>query len=169
MRHEQDIVETLQRHSDTVMRVCSIYLREPADRDDMFQETFLRYAENRTVFESEEHRKAWLIRTASNACKDQLKRSNRNDVPFESVNETHRLVDPRSNDGQERIEAQELLGALYRIDEKYRIVLYLKYYEDRTAAQIAKMLDIPENTVYTHLARGKKELKEVLARDGYAL
>lgn len=41
--------------------------------------------------------------------------------------------------------------------------LYLKYYEGYTAAQIAEMLGIPENTVYTNLSRGKRLLKEVLS------
>ncbi len=60
--------------------------------------------------------------------------------------------------------ADELVGALQQLEEKHRIILHLKYFEGYSAQEIGAMLDMPENTVYTHLARGRKKLKEVLTR-----
>jgi RNA polymerase sigma-70 factor (ECF subfamily) len=73
---------------------------------------------------------------------------------------------PQGDDGQEgqrALEQQEVIAALRKIDERYRLPLFLKYYEGYTAAEIAHTLQIPENTVYTNISRGKAQLKGVLS------
>lgn len=166
VRARADIEHAMVAHADTVMRVCSVYLREPADREDAFQEAFLRYARYERSFNGDEHRKAWLIRVASNVCKDQLKSSAAKTESLDALTEDGVAV--TGDDGQEGqrvLERSEVLDALRGIDQRYGIVLYLKYYEGYTAAQIAKLLDMPENTVYTNLSRGKQRLKGVLGHE----
>lgn len=61
----------MARHGDTVWRVCLTALCRHADAEDAFQNSFLKYALADDVqFREEEHRKAWLIRVASNTCRD---------------------------------------------------------------------------------------------------
>lgn len=48
------------------------------------------------------------------------------------------------------------------LPEKYRRVVYLHYYEGYTAPEIAEILGIKENTVYTQLTRGRALLRDVL-------
>ena len=153
----------MEQHADTVMRVCTLYFHSQPDRDDAFQDTFLKYAQSSTEFADEEHRKAWLIRVATNCCKDMLKAAHARNVSLENVGEQALADQPASQEAERSEQAKLLTGALRKIDEKYRVVLLLKYYEGYTAPQIAQMLDIPENTVYTNLARGREKLKEVLA------
>jgi RNA polymerase sigma-70 factor (ECF subfamily) len=158
------IEQAIERHADTVMRVCTVYLRERADREDAFQETFLRYARHKNPFESDEHRKAWLIRVASNICKDMLKSSSAKTESLDILEDSG--YSPQGDDGQEgqrALEQQEVIAALRKIDERYRLPLFLKYYEGYTAAEIAHTLQIPENTVYTNISRGKAQLKGVLS------
>ena len=167
MRAKDDIETAIATHADTVMRVCTIYLREPADREDAFQETFLRLARKRMKFTDDEHRKAWLIRVAANVCKDMLKSSAAKTESLDSISETG--FAPEGDDGQEgqrALERQEVIGALRRIDERYRMPLYLKFYEGYTASEISRALHIPENTVYTYISRGKQQLKGVLSHGG---
>ncbi len=166
LREHADIELAVTRFGDTVMRVCAIYLREPADRDDAFQETFLRYARYERSFNGDEHRKAWLIRVASNVCKDQLKRASSRVESLDALTEEGYAV--RGDDGEEgqrELESEDLLKALQRIDERYAIVLYLRFYENYSAVQIGKLLGMPENTVYTCVARGKRQLKGVLGHE----
>ena len=153
----------MKRHADTVMRVCTVYFANQADRDDAFQDTFVKYAQSGNEFDGDEHRKAWLIRVAANTCKDMLKAAHTRNTALDDVDEGA-LVDETASSAAERsLEAQRLTEAMRALDEKYRTVLYLKYYEGYTAPEIAKTLGMPENTVYTNLARGKEKLKEVLA------
>lgn len=166
LRERTDIEQTMTAYADTVMRVCSIYLREPADRDDAFQETFLRYARYERPFNGDEHRKAWLIRVASNVCKDQLKSAAARTESLDTLSEDgFAVMGDDGQEGQRELERRDVLGALRSIDERYAIVLYLKFYEDYTAAQIGKLLGMPENTVYTNISRGKRQLKGVLGHE----
>ncbi len=163
MRSRADIEAAINAHADTVLRACAVYLHEQADREDIFQETFIRYARSEQAFNDEEHKKAWLIRVAINLCKDLLKSSTARLESLDAAQEEG--FAPVGDDGteaQRALEGEELLAALYTLDEKYRIVLYLKYYEGYTAAQIAQQTGMPENTVYTNLSRGKRQLMEVL-------
>lgn len=170
MRERQDITEAVNRYADTVLRTCSVYLAPP-EHEDAFQETFLRYARHEGEFESEEHRKAWLIRVAVNVCKDMLRAAYRKDEPLDDnlpevafqhaqSGDARDLGNPDLADGQSR--HATLMRALGALDEKYRVALYLKYYEGMSAAQIARLTGTPEATVYTNLSRGRKKLKEVL-------
>lgn len=163
MRQRDDITAAVEAYADTVLRACAIYLHERADCEDAFQETFLRYARYGGRFNDEGHRKAWLICVASNVCKDMLK-SSASQVSSLDDGYGERVFAPGDDgqEGQRALEAEELLALMGTLGEKYRRVLYLKYYEGYTAAEIARMLKIPENTVYTDLARGRKKLKEAL-------
>ena len=166
MRSRTDIERAVGAHADTVMRVCSIYLREPADRDDAFQETFLRYARYERSFNGDEHRKAWLIRVASNVCKDMLKSAAARTESLDAMAEDgFAVMGDDGEEGQRALERTDVLKALRAIDERYAIVLYLRFYEGYTAVQIGRLLGMPENTVYTHISRGKKQLKGVLGHE----
>lgn len=162
MRSSEDILDAVNRHGDTVLRACAVHLRQKADREDAFQETFIRYAQCSESFSDEEHRKAWLIRVAINVCRDSYRSAEKQNSSLDDLEESQLPASLNSDPTHAAAEANELLGALSKIDEKYRSVLYLKFYEGYTAVEISEMLDTPVNTVYTNIARGKEALKEVL-------
>ena len=166
MRDHDDISEAVNSYADAVMRMCALYLRERADREDVMQETFLRYAKHTQSFNDEEHKRAWLLRVAANLCKDVLKSAASKNESLESMQEEQlfQVVDETADDGTAALERSDLMKALRSLDEKYRSVLYLTYFEGYTGAQVAKVLGIKENTVYSNLTRGKKILKGVLER-----
>ena len=162
MRKRDDITRAMERHADTVLRVCTLYFPGRPDCEDAFQETFLKYAQSNAEFKDEEHRKAWLITVARNTCKDLLKRSSNKVVPLDEVDESALALDPSGAESAAG-GGVDVIAALQKVEDPYRSILYLKYYEGYRASEIADMLDMPENTVYTNLARGRKKLKEVLA------
>ena len=164
MRDHADITSTMKRHANTVLRVCSLYFHGRPERDDAFQETFIKYSQSDKAFADDEHVKAWLINVAANTCKDMLKRADEKAVLLDEFDDASR---PSWSSGDEPGPAQasrfdELAEALRQLEDSYRIALYLKYYEGYTAAEIAEMTNVPENTVYTNLSRGRTKLKEVL-------
>lgn len=65
LRTDAEITELYQRHVKTVYRVCFAYMKNPADTEDAVSDTFYRMMKAEVIFESEEHEKAWLIRTAA--------------------------------------------------------------------------------------------------------
>jgi RNA polymerase sigma-70 factor (ECF subfamily) len=66
LRTDNEIAAIYGRHMKTVYRVCFAYMKNPADTEDAVQDAFFRLIKTGTPFESEEHEKAWLIRTATN-------------------------------------------------------------------------------------------------------
>lgn len=132
------------------------------DAQDAFQEVFLKYAINETAFVDEEHRKAWLIRVASNTCKDMIRAAHRKNVSLDEglAHGAEPSVPAESEFG---ISVQEVLDAMDGLGDPPKTPVYLALYEGYTAPEIATMLAAPVNTVYSWIARGKQQLKEALA------
>lgn len=159
MRSEQEVNRAIEQYSDTVRRLCMIYMKNYADTEDIFQTVFLKYVLSSLSFESEEHEKAWLIRVTVNACKDVLKSFfRRRTVSLDEVMEPSAELPPDHRD---------VLEAVFSLPQKYRDVVYLHYFEDYTAPQISHVLGKNVNTVYTLLTRSKQMLREKLGGDGY--
>ena len=170
MRSSVDIEQTIERHADTVWRVCLLYFPCEADCQDAFQETFLRYALADAVqFADDEHRKAWLIRVARSRCLDMLKAPSRSRTiaggPFLEDALPDLEADPMSAGNVEAPGsfASEVADALQAMDDPPRTPLYLALCEEYTAPEIARIVDAPVNTVYSWIRRGKQQLREALS------
>lgn len=157
MRSEQEVNRAIERHADTVRRLCMIHLKNYADTEDIFQTVFLKYVLSSVSFENEEHERAWFIRVTINACKDLLKNFFRSHTV--SIDEI--LEQPAEIQQDNR----EVLEAVLSLPSRYRDVVYLYYYEEYTAPQISEILGKKVNTIYTLLNRAKKILKEKLGGD----
>lgn len=165
MRPRSDIERTLAAHGASVWRACVLYFKASPDAQDAYQETFLRYATADAVrFADDEHRKAWLIRVATNVCKDMLKAASRRTLSLDAeegaVSAEQASEDPSVQPGSF---ASEVADALRTLDDPPRTPLYLSLYEGYTAPEIAQMLAAPVNTVYSWIARGKEQLREALS------
>ncbi len=157
MRSEQEVNSAIERYSDTIKRLCMLYLKNQADTEDIFQTVFLKYALSSVAFESPEHEKAWFIRVTINACKDLIKNFFRSHtVPIDEITERAALTLP---------EHREVLDAVLSLPQKYRNIIYLHYYEEYSAPQISRLLKMNINTVYTCLTRARRMLKERLNGD----
>lgn len=154
MRSEEAVNRAIENYASTVKRICFIHLKNEADTEDICQTVFLKYAMNDKVFDSEAHEKAWIIRVTINACKDLLKSFFRkHTVSLDAYVEQRGVVDAAHS---------EVLEAVLALPEKYRRVIYLHYYEGYPAADIAEILRINVNTVYTQLTRAKTLLRNEL-------
>ena len=159
MRSEQEVNRAVGQYSDMIWRLCMIHLKNYADTEDIFQTVFLKYVLSSVSFENEEHEKAWFIRVTLNACKDLLKSFFRSrTVPLDVLAEQPASLPP---------DHREVLDAVLSLPQKYRTVVYLYYYEEYTAPQIAGILGKNVNTVYTLLNRSKKLLQEKLGGEEY--
>lgn len=136
-----------------------IHLKNYADTEDIFQTVFLKYVLRSVPFENEEHEKSWFIRVTINACKDLLKSFFHNRVTS---------LDEMSEKPMEMQEDhKEVLEAVLSLPQKYRVVIYLYYYEAYTAPEISRILGKKVNTIYTLLTRSKHMLREKLGGDEY--
>lgn len=134
-----------------VYRIALTHTLDKSLAEDNFQEIFLSLAMCDKDFESDEHLKRWLIRTAVNRCIscNRRKRLHENILPSESANESHAAV-------------TELKLMISGLPEKYRAVIYLCCFEKYTTAEAAQILGKKEGTVKSLLSRARKRLKKEL-------
>ena len=159
MRSEEEVNRAMERHSDTVRRLCMIHLKNYADTEDIFQTVFLKYVLSSVSFESQEHERAWFVKVTINACRDLLKSFfHSRTVSLDAVMEQPQEL-PQDN--------REVLEAVLSLPGKYWDVVYLHYYEDYTAPQISRILGKNVNTVYMLLNRSRQLLREKLDGDEY--
>lgn len=143
-------------YADMILRISYQYLKQTCDAEDICQTVFLKYITHNAVFDSVEHEKAWIIRTTINACKDHLKSSFfRRTVALENAAQVAAPAVPDT----------WLLDAMKNLPEKYRISLYLYYYEEYSAREIADMLGANEATVNQYLSRGRRKLRTFIAEE----
>ncbi|UNC91233.1 RNA polymerase sigma factor [Candidatus Contubernalis alkaliaceticus] len=156
LRTNEELSQIYNRHVKTVYRVCAVYMKNRHDTEDMVQNTFIRLMKDKTHFESEEHEKAWLIRTATNLCKDFFKNWWRKIVNIDTMAEVA-ADEPFADD--------DTLKKVMELPPKYKTIVYLYYYEGYRTKEIAKMLNINESTIRSQLATGRKILKIDLESD----
>lgn len=148
---EDQVDYVLREYSNMVYRLALSRTRNIADAEDVLQEVFLRLVKKKPEFESEEHRKAWLIRVTLN-CSSKLLSSAwfRRTVPLEEELKF------------ETREKHDVYYAVMELPKKYRTVIHLYHYEDMSIAKISEVLNIKEPTVKSQLLRARQLLKNKL-------
>ena len=144
----------VKTYIDTVFRVALSYTKHWQEAEDITQSVFFALLREKKPFETEAHIKHWLIRVAMNECKKKLRSPWRAVVPLEDC----QIAFPTQ-------EHSELYDAVMDLPVKYRMPLYLHYYEGYSTEEIAKLLRMPKGTVCTNLKRGREQLKHAMQED----
>lgn len=150
---EEEIEEVINRYSNSLFRMCFVVLKNEQDAQDVLQETFIKYMEKAPVFESENHKKAWLFKVSSNLCKDLLRFKKRNS--FVDMEEVERYcIKP---------EKAEVIKEVMLLPIKYKTAMHLYYIEGYKVEEIAEILKISQSAVKKRMQRGREMLREQLA------
>lgn len=149
-----DTASAVKQYGAMVYRMAYAQLRSRQDADDVFQEVFLRYHRAAPSFESEEHRKAWLLRVTAN-CAKSLAASpwRKRHVALEDI---YTYDQP---------EESGLDAALAQLPSKYRAVIHLYYYEGYNTEETARILGLKPSTVRAQLTRARQTMARLLKED----
>lgn len=152
---ESDVEYYLKLYRRTVIMAALCYVKSCADADDIMQDVFFKLYKYDGHFESDEHVKAWLIKCAVNQSKNLLgSRWYRLSLPLEAAEEIVHYDAPPSE--------TKMPELLRRLGKNNRVVLYMYYYEEYPAEEIARILGISVNAVHSRLRRGRQKLKKLL-------
>ncbi|MCL2082142.1 MAG: RNA polymerase sigma factor [Oscillospiraceae bacterium] len=151
LRTDREIAELYERHKEKIYRVCFLHMKNAADTEDAVHDTFCKLIQSGTVFNDSTHEEAWLIRTAGNLCKDNLRHWWRKRENLEDYNHLS---------GQSDID--HTLSVVLDLPSKYKTVIYLYYYEGYDSVEISKILQKPQSTIRYYLSQARKILKEQL-------
>ncbi|MDO4167459.1 MAG: sigma-70 family RNA polymerase sigma factor, partial [Eubacteriales bacterium] len=154
--NREEVQAILAKYGDMIYRAAYIQLKNRDHADDIYQEVCIRLLKQKKRMKSEEHLKAWLLRTTINCCKDLWK-----SAWWQKVDFTEHDPDKDCTNNAEETTGL-ITECVHRLPEKYRIIIHLYYYEEYSLKEIAQILKIKENTAGTRLARGRNKLKIML-------
>lgn len=152
------ISELVDQYGDMVLRLSYTYLKNRADAEDVVQDVFMKIIEKNPDFNNKKHEKSWIMKVTVNTCKNKLNLFwNKNKRPIDEVAETA-AYDTYNIDSN-------VLKAVMSLHDKYRIVVYMYYYEGYSTSEISKLVGKSEVTVRSLLHRARIRLKEVLKEE----
>ncbi|MDU0478884.1 sigma-70 family RNA polymerase sigma factor [Staphylococcus chromogenes] len=147
--------------------------RNPADAEDLVQETYMKAFQAFDSFKPGTNLKAWLYRIMTNLYINSYRKAQRqpSQLPTEEITD-YQIYSSSSHHstGLESAEVEALKGmpdseisaALNDLSEDYRMVVYYADVEGLAYKEIAEILDIPLGTVMSRLHRGRKQLRGAL-------
>jgi RNA polymerase sigma-70 factor, ECF subfamily len=162
--------ELVVRYQDPVFAMARRFVGSPGDAEDVAQEAFLHAYRGLEGFEGKARFSTWLYRITWNLCADWLRRHRRSGRGAAApISDASEMADGRVDLEGELLASEEKLmvrQALDALDEKYRSVIVLLYYQKLSYEEIASVLGVPLKTVETRLYRARRLLKESLERQG---
>ena len=160
----------VQRHQRRVFALSMRLLQDPEEANEATQEAFLAAWQGLSGFRGDALFSSWLYRIAYHCCMHVLDLRKREHLLQEAMlAEQARSDMEMEQQAMENIERHDLQALLRKnleqLPAKYRIVLRLRYLQDRTYEEMADILAMPLGTIKTSLFRAKRLLKErILAR-----
>ncbi len=148
-------IEVYDKYADMLYRLAYSMVLSTHDAEDVVHDVFAKYLMKNPHFKDEEHEKAWFLRVTVNQCHDFAKKQKyRNYTPLEEVVAT---VETKEDLG--------LLPAVLALDEKYKMVLLLHYFEGYSVEEIAFSLKLSVSAVKMRLSRGREKLKHQIGKE----
>ena len=147
------------RYQGMVFSLAHRFLRDRAAAEDLAQDVFLELYRNLPTLRSTAHMRFWLRRVACHRCIDRIRKTaSQPEASLDDVSEP--AVAPVARDVLLDARLRDLVGQL---PPRPRLVMLLRYQEDLEPSEIAAVLDMPVNTVKSHLRRSVSVLREQLS------
>jgi len=159
---EEQLTALFRQYAPQIHRMCCLYLKDYHLAEDAVSETFLRAYRALPSFRREASPKTWLVRIAVNVCRSRMRSPSYREPTLDEIPEPGDLTDTPNQIENRLWVCREIM----RLPVKYREVILLRYYQEFTVKEIARILRLPASTISGRLKRAKAMLKPLL-KEGY--
>lgn len=150
--------ELMEYYKAYLYRTAMAFVKNEDCALDMVQDCIVKGYQGIKKLKKPEYFKTWITRVLINTAKNQL-RGKVTQIPIDTLE----LAQEEAGISTE--EKMDLYQAIDSLQEKYRIVVILRYFNDLQIDEIAYTLDMPEGSVKSHLFRARQELRAYLKED----
>lgn len=151
----ESAADILDLYGNDILRLAYSYLHNLQDSEDILQETLIRYIQKAPAEIGAFQQKAWLLRVASNLCKDRIR--------YKNVHTADELKETLADEKADNLSF--VWDAVKTLPVKYREVIHLFYYEGYSTKEISTILERKESTIRSDLRRGRQQLKNILKEE----
>lgn len=166
---ETQFAATVEQYRDALYRVCCAYVRDEADRQDIYQEVLIHIWNSLDAFRGQSNLGTWMYRITVNTCLGWLRHEKRRSQMLQRAREEHQVAAagseqevPRSDDE----DIQQLYASIARLAPVDRLLVSL-YLEEMDSSEMAVVLGISEGNVRVKLHRIKSKLREMWEKESY--
>ena len=141
------------------------------DTEDILQEVFISVYKNLNDFDDNLKFSSWIYRITHNKTVSQWRKASSRPKTVSADDENNKLFEFVANDEDivsdldREISASQIRKIIFKMDDKYRDVLVLKFLEDKDYKEISDILKKPMGTVATLINRAKHKLREDIAKE----
>ena len=146
---------------DLMCREAYIICKYEDDVKEIVQETIYKAYRNIRNLKEPQYFKTWLSKILINVANDYLRKKGMVDLELDKTSYIKEVVT------EDKVEIKiDLYNAIDELEDKYKDVVILRYFDDLKIEEISKRLDRPINTIKTHLRKALKDMKKML-KEGY--
>jgi RNA polymerase sigma-70 factor (ECF subfamily) len=146
---------------ENLYRTAYSYVKNEEDALDVLQETIYKAYISIEKLKEPKYFKTWITRILINNAFDLIKKEKRISVIEERVKK-----DISYNENQKLEERLDIINYVDKLEDKYKNVIILKYFQDLTILEISEVLQCPVGTIKTHLNTALKKLRVFMSKEG---
>lgn len=162
----------LQEHEKDIFSFCRYLTMDAEKADELYQDTVLKAFESRASIDASQNVKSFFFSIAVGKWKNARRKAGRRNEIAPTVFYEDLSKEPISGENLERQVQNKFLWncietTLAKMEDKFRIPMILRYFDDCGDESIAKICKIPKGTVKSRLHKGRALLSEALRKEGF--
>ncbi|WP_221388456.1 sigma-70 family RNA polymerase sigma factor [Clostridium perfringens] len=150
----------IKNNKEYLYKMAFLYAKDEQDALEVIHETVYRAFLNIEKLKKAKFFNTWITRILINVSIDFLKKKGKNEM----LDESTPIIKEKCEISTE--EKLDLYNAIDLLNDNYKTVIIMMYFNDMKIKYISNVMEIPENTVKTYLRRAKQALGEIL-KEGY--
>ena len=165
---DDGIVQIIKDHKDGLMLYLNSFVQNIHLAEDLTEDTFVKLIARRPRFSGKSTFKTWLYSIGRNVALDFLRKSAK--LPAVPVEETMALIADEADAARKYLQTERKLQvhkALKQLNDEYRQVLVLVYFEDFQNEQVASIMGKSKKQIENLVYRAKLSLKSELEKEGF--